>query len=82
MLIPPLVGLKALEQFAPRDQAIQGIKMIDALKDRLSVYLNQIAEKEKRPVSEQDIQLFFAQEVENRNDSNINGNKNKKAKLN
>ena len=57
-----LVGLKALEQSAPRDQAILGIKMIDSLKDPLKAFLESITLQEKRSISAEDIRTFFEEE--------------------
>lgn len=59
---PYLVGLKALEQSTPRDQAILGIKLIDSLKDRLKLHLEGIAAQEKRPINAEDIRFFFDKE--------------------
>ena len=59
---PFLVGLKALEQSAPRDQAILGIKLIDSLKDRLKLHLDSIAAQGNRSITAEDIRTFFDEE--------------------
>jgi hypothetical protein len=52
--------LKALEQSAPRDQAILGIKMIDSLKDRLKSHLESLVEEDpSRTITAHDIRSFF-----------------------
>ena len=55
-----LVGLKALEQSAPRDQAILGIKLLDSLKDRLKSHLEGLVEEDpSHTITAQDIRSFF-----------------------
>ena len=55
-----------MEQSAPRDQAILGIKLIDNLKDRLKIHLESIVEKSPgHAITANDIRTFFeAEEVE------------------
>lgn len=58
-----LVGLKALERSAPRDQAILGIKMLDSLKDRLKIHLEGLVEDDpSHTITAQDIRSFFESE--------------------
>lgn len=59
--------MKALEQSAPRDQAILGIKMIDSLKDRLKVHLESIvANDPQHTITAEDIKSFFETEEADR----------------
>lgn len=58
-----VVGLKALEQSAPRDKAILGIKMLDSLKDRLKGHLECLVEEDpSHTITAQDIRTFFENE--------------------
>ena len=62
-----LVGLKALEGKAPRDQAIMGIKMIDSLKDRLKAHLESLVEADpSHTITAEDIRSFFETEESER----------------
>lgn len=56
-----VVGLKALEQSAPRQQVIRGIDMLDSLKGRLTAFFETIA-AEGRAITAVDIQHFFRKE--------------------
>ncbi len=53
-----IVGLKALESKAPREQVIMCIKVIDNLKERLNARFASIVE-EGRAITAEDIQEFF-----------------------
>lgn len=57
-----------MEQSAPRDQAILGIKMIDSLKDRLKKHLESLVDQDPSyTITAQDIRSFFeAEEAERR----------------
>jgi hypothetical protein len=54
-----LVGLKALNEHAPRDKAAMGIKMIDMVKVKLKQHFEAIA-AEGRVITPEDIHEFFA----------------------
>ena len=57
-----------MEQSAPRDQAILGIKMLDNLKDRLKWHLESLVEEDpSHTITAQDIRSFFeGEEMERR----------------
>ena len=58
-----IVGLKALQQSTPRDQAILGIKLIDSLKDRFKNYLDSLVSSDPaRTITSEDIRSFFTSE--------------------
>ena len=52
-----------MEQSAPRDKAILGIKLLDNLKDRLKVHLESlVAEDPSHTITAHDIRSFFESE--------------------
>lgn len=56
-----------MEQSAPRDQAILGIKMIDSLKDRLKQHLESLVMNDPHhTITAEDIKSFFEIEESDR----------------
>lgn len=67
LILVVLVGLKALQESTPRDQAILGIKMIDSLKNRLKDHLESLVNEDaSHTITAQDIQSFFSDEEQRR----------------